>query len=114
MAGIFWNRFNYPTCPDDLNEHQKLKKYQILQYSQQDNSTKKSRYKHIISNNKHIRTNNLIICSGYNPPTASNVPGNTWDLTVTDSMIQQKSIIQNEKHKHTKSGPSTWEHSNTT
>ena len=48
MAGIFWNRFNYPTCPDDLNEHQKLKKYQILQYSQQDNSTKKSRYKHII------------------------------------------------------------------
>ena len=102
MSGIFWNRFNYPTCPDDLNEHQKLRKYQILQYSQQDNSTKKSRY-----------TNRINKCSGYNPPTASNVPGTNWDLTVTESMIQHKSIIQNEKHKHTAPGPSTWKHSTT-
>ena len=29
MAGVYWFRFTYPTCPDDLNENQKLRKYNI-------------------------------------------------------------------------------------
>ena len=44
MSSKYWFRYTYPPCPDDLNENQKLKKYQILQYntSTKNGNTKKT------------------------------------------------------------------------
>lgn len=109
MAGVYWFRFTYPTCPDDLNENQKLRKYQILQH----NTPSKSGYKKKVDRysfnvrNSSRNISKTTTCSGYNPPSASDVPGLDWDLDVTDSMIKAKSILNN-THTIPNSGPSTW------
>ncbi len=112
MASKYWFRFTYPSCPDDLNEYQKLKKYQILQYSSPSNSgfKKKTDKFSFYAKNTNNSISKIKKCTGYNPPTASDVPGNTWDLEVTDSMINAKSILNDSRIIPT-SGHTTWTYS---
>lgn len=112
MSGIYWFRFTYPECPESINERQKIRKYQILQYNshtQNGKLTKSQKYKYAVSNNSSI-TKKTKTCPSFNPPTCSDVPGSKWDLIVTKEIINHEDIL---KHKHVipKSGPSTWEFS---
>ena len=112
MAGVYWFRFTYPTCPDDLNEYQKIKKYQVLQYNTPGKSgfTKKTdKFSFYAKNNKNSFSK-IIKCTGYNPPSASDVPGKTWDLDVTESMIRSSPNL-NDNRNIPNSGPSTWTYS---
>lgn len=109
MASNYWFRFTYPPCPDDLNEYQKLKKYQILQHNTPGKSgfTKKAdKFSYYAKNTKNT-ISKITKCTGYNPPSASDVPGKTWDLDVTESMISASSIL-NDNRSIPKSGSSTW------
>ena len=114
MTSNYWFRYTYPSCPDDLNENQKLKKYQILQYktSNTNGHTKKTDIFSFYAKNSRNTISKITNCTGYNPPSASDVPGKTWDLDVTESMINTSSIL-NDKHTITASGPSTWEYTKT-
>jgi hypothetical protein len=112
MSGVFWFRFTYPTCPENINERQKIRKYQILQYNrstQNGKLTKLQKYKNAVSNTRNI-TRKTNQCTGFNPPTCSDVPGFTWDLFVTKKIINHKDILNN-KHVIPKSGASSWKYS---
>ena len=112
MASQYWFRFDYPKCPSNLNENQQLKKYQILQYnspSNNGNTSKIDKYKLAVSSKKNI-SSKIKSCTGYNPPTASNVPSSNWNLFVTKHMLNQSSIINNTKNNIPKSGNSTWDY----
>lgn len=106
MSNNAWFRFRYPPCPSDLNERQKIRKYQILQYNsvyKNKQFTKAERYKYAVSNNRNV-TKKTQLCPGYNPPNCSDVPGSSWDLVVTNDIINSKSIINN-KINIPQSGP---------
>jgi hypothetical protein len=109
MANKYWFRFTYPPCPDDLNEYQKIKKYQILQHNTPNKSgyTKKVDKFSYYAKNTNNSISKITKCTGYNPPGASDVPGKTWDLNVTESIINTSSILNNTRNIQ-QSGPSTW------
>ena len=110
MSGIYWFRFTYPTCPESINERQKIRKYQTLQYKRSNENgkfTKSQKYKYAVSNTTNV-TKKTKQCTGFNPPSCSDVPGSTWDLFVTKKIINHKDILKT-KHVIPKSGSSTWE-----
>ena len=97
MSDLSLFRFQYPPCPPNLNEKQKIRKYQTLQYNslyKNGTLTKAQKYKHAVTNNGKV-TARRRTCSSYNSPTCSDVPGTTWDLVVTPEIINYKSIINN-------------------
>ena len=63
-----------------------------------------------MSNSSNI-TRKKINCIGFNPPSCSNVPGKTWNLFVSESIINNPSILNN-KNTIPQSGKSTWKYSN--
>ena len=111
MSGIYRFRFTYPPCPSSINERQKIRKYQTLQYNtpyQNGKFTKSQKYKYAVTNTRNI-TSKTRQCTGYNPPTCSDVPGYHWDLFVTKKIINYKNILNN-NYVIPKSGPSTWKY----
>ena len=111
MADEYWFRFTYPTCADNITKHQELRKYQTLQYDQPYKNKKKTKvqsFKYAVTNTRNI-TSKTRKCNGFNPPNCSDVPGKSWKLFVTKSMINHKSILNN-KYIIPKSGPSTWKY----
>tara|TARA_Y100000992_G_scaffold302711_2_gene278705 strand:- start:579 stop:929 length:351 start_codon:yes stop_codon:yes gene_type:complete len=115
MTNKYWFRFIYPESPTDFEEHQKIKKYHVLQhYSPGKNGyvRKVDRYSYV---SKHRRNTiaRTAMNTGYNPPGASDVPGKSWNLVVTESIIKSN-YIANRPHRLPQTGDSKWEYSTNT